>query len=88
MDKSHNTHKEFAQQTCAEHTRKLLGGKSGMMFYDVTSFALRHGDTLSKVGLSKDGMTAEPQYPVCLCQKEAVLFYTLRSTVADTRVSP
>ena len=62
MDKSHNTHKEFAQQTCAEHTRKLLGGKSGMMFYDVTSFALRHGDTLSKVGLSKDSMTAEPQY--------------------------
>ena len=62
MDKSHNTHKEFAQHTCAEHTRKLLGGKSGMMFYDVTSFALRHGDTLSKVGLSKDGITAEPQY--------------------------
>ena len=55
MDKSHNTHKEFAQHTCAEHTRKLLGGKSGMMFYDVTSFALRHGDTLSKVGLSKEG---------------------------------
>lgn len=38
MDKSHNTHKEFAQHTCAKHTRKLLGGKSGMMFYDVTSF--------------------------------------------------
>lgn len=69
MDKSHNTHKEFAQHTCAEHTRKLLGGKIGMMFYDVTSFALRHRDTLSKVGLSKDGMTAEPQYPACLCQK-------------------
>ena len=69
MDKSHNTHKEFAQHTCAEHTRKLLGGKSGMMFYDVTSLDLRHGDTLSKVGLSKDGMTAEPQYPACLCQK-------------------
>ena len=43
---------------------------------------------MSKVGLSKDDMTAEPQYPVCLCQKEAVLFYTLSSTVADMRISP
>ena len=53
MDKSHNTHSEFAQHTCAEHTRKLLGGKSGMMFYDVTSFALRHGEHIEQGGLVK-----------------------------------
>lgn len=35
MDKLYNTQMELARQISVEHTRKILGGKIGQMFYDV-----------------------------------------------------
>ena len=36
MDKLYSTQKELVQQISVEHTRKILGGKIGLMFYDVS----------------------------------------------------
>lgn len=46
-----------------EHTRKILGGSIGLMFYDVTSLYFETGvqDVLRTNGFSKDGKTAESQ---------------------------
>ena len=63
MDKLYNTQMEFAQQISVEHTRKLFGGKIGLMFYDVTTlyFETAKTDVLREPGFSKDGKTAESQ---------------------------
>lgn len=37
MDKLYNTQMELAQQISVEHTRKIFGGKIGLMFYDGTT---------------------------------------------------
>ena len=37
MDKLYNTQKEQVQQISLERTRKILGGKIGLMFYDVST---------------------------------------------------
>ncbi len=54
---------ELAQQISVEHTRKLFGGKIGLMFYDVTTLYFETADTdvLREPGFSKDGKTAESQ---------------------------
>ena len=36
MDKRYNSQKEQVQQISVEHTRKILGGNIGLMFYDVS----------------------------------------------------
>lgn len=36
LDKLYGTQQEPVQQISVEHTRKILGGKIGLMFYDVT----------------------------------------------------
>ena len=63
MDKLYNTQKELAQQISVEHTRKILGGKIGLMFYDVSTlyFETSKTDVLREPGFSKDGKTAESQ---------------------------
>ena len=63
MDKLYNTQKELAQQISVEHTRKVLGGKIGLMFYDVSTlyFETSKTDVLREPGFSKDGKTAESQ---------------------------
>ena len=63
MDKLYNTQMELAQQISVEHTRKLFGGKIGLMFYDVTTlyFETAQTDVLREPGFSKDGKTAESQ---------------------------
>ena len=63
MDKLHKTQKEQVQQISVEHTRKLLGGNVGLMFYDVTTlyFETAQTDVLREPGFSKDGKTAESQ---------------------------
>lgn len=63
MDKLYNTQMELAQQISVEHTRKLFGGKIGLMFYDVTTlyFETAQTDVLRELGFSKDGKTAESQ---------------------------
>ncbi len=64
MDKLCNTQMELAQQISVEHTRKVLGGKIGLMFYDVTTlyFETSQTDALREPGFSKDGKTAEAQF--------------------------
>ena len=63
MDKLYNTQMELVQQISVEHTRKLFGGKIGLMFYDVTTlyFETAQTDVLREPGFSKDGKTAESQ---------------------------
>ena len=61
MDKLYNTQMELAQQISVEHTRKLFGGKIGLMFYDVTTLYFETADTdvLREPGFSKDGKTTK-----------------------------
>lgn len=63
MDKLYSTQKELVQQISVEHTRKILGGKIGLMFYDVSTlyFETSQTDVLREPGFSKDGKTAESQ---------------------------
>jgi len=63
LDKLHDTQKELVEQISVEHTRKILGGTIGLVFYDVTTlyFETDYGDDLRKAGFSKDGKHALPQ---------------------------
>ena len=72
MDKLYNTQMELAQQISVEHTRKLFGGKIGLMFYDVTTlyFETAQTDVLREPGFSKDGKTAESQVVLGLLVSE------------------
>jgi transposase len=58
-----STHQSMVQQISVEHTRKILGGKIGLVFYDVTTlyFETDYGDELRKPGFSKDGKHSQPQ---------------------------
>ncbi len=72
MDKLYNTQRELVQQISVEHTRKVLGGKIGLMFYDVTTLYFETGQTddLREPGFSKDGKTAESQVVLGLLVSE------------------
>jgi transposase len=63
LDRLHNTLQEKIQQISVEHTRKILGGHIGLVFYDVTTlyFESDHSDELRERGFSKDGKHAQPQ---------------------------
>ncbi len=63
LDKLYNTQQERVQQISVEHTRKILGGEIGLMFYDVTTlyFETDSGDELRETGFSKDGKHSQPQ---------------------------
>jgi len=63
MDKLYNTQQESIQKISVEHTRKILGGKIGLMFYDVTTlyFESDYGDGFREPGFSKDGKHSQPQ---------------------------
>ena len=37
MDKLYNTQQETVQQISVEHTRRILGGSIGIVFYDCTT---------------------------------------------------
>jgi hypothetical protein len=37
LDRLHNTQQEKVRQISVEHTRKILGGQIGLVFYDVTT---------------------------------------------------
>ena len=72
MDKLYNTQMGLAQQISVEHTKKLFGGKIGLMFYDVTTlyFETARTDALRESGFSKDGKTAESQVVLGLLVSE------------------
>lgn len=63
MDTLYNTQRELIQQISVDHTRKLLEGRIGIVFYDVTTlyFETAREDVLRSPGFSKDGKTAESQ---------------------------
>lgn len=63
MDKLYNTQQELIQTISVEHTRKILGGQIGLMFYDVTTLYFESSvqDELRMPGFSKDGKTSESQ---------------------------
>ena len=63
LDRLHNTQQETIQQISVEHTRKILGGKIGLVFYDVTTlyFESDNSDEFRERGFSKDGKHAQPQ---------------------------
>lgn len=63
LDKLGSKQKNTVRRISVEHTRKILGGKIGLMFYDCTSlyFETSNEDRLRAKGFSKDGKTAESQ---------------------------
>ena len=63
LDILQSTQQAKIQQISVEHTRKILGGKIGLVFYDVTTlyFETDYGDELRKTGFSKDGKHSQPQ---------------------------
>ncbi len=63
LDKLHKNHQEKVQQISVEHTRRILGGKIGLVFYDVTTlyFETEYPDELRQTGFSKDGKHNQPQ---------------------------
>jgi transposase len=63
LDKLNDTQKDKIQEISVAHTRKVLGGKIGVVFYDVTTlyFETDSADDLRKTGFSKDGKHAQPQ---------------------------
>ncbi|KAA6331092.1 hypothetical protein EZS27_020264 [termite gut metagenome] len=63
LDKLHSTQQEKIQQISVAHTRKRLGGRIGLVFYDVTTlyFESDYGDKLRSSGFSKEGKHSRPQ---------------------------
>lgn len=63
MDKLYKSQREKVQQISVEHTRKILGGSVGLLFYDVTTlyFEAAPRDDIRQAGFSKDGKTSEAQ---------------------------
>jgi len=63
LDKLNSTQKGVVQQISVAHTRKILGGKIGLVFYDVTTlyFETDYDDDLRKQGFSKEGKHSNPQ---------------------------
>lgn len=57
MDKLYRTQRDLIQQISVDHTRKILGGRIGIVFYDVTTlyFETSREDGLRAPGFSKDG---------------------------------
>ncbi len=63
MDKLYSTQQALIQQISVEHTKKILGGRISIVFYDVTTlyFETAKEDDLRSQGVSKDGKTTESQ---------------------------
>ena len=61
MDKLYNTQQEAVLQISVEHTRHILGGCIGIVFYDCTTLYFESfvRDKLCEPGFSKDGKSKE-----------------------------
>lgn len=75
MDRLYDTQRERVQQISVSHTMRLLGGRIGLVFYDVTTLYFESmpqpDDELRQAGFSKDGKTAESQVVLGLLVSEA-----------------
>lgn len=83
LDKLSESQHNTVQDISVEHTREILGGSIGVLFYDVTTlyFEADHEDDLRKTGFSKEGRHKNPQiilgllvsidgYPLAYCIHE------------------
>jgi transposase len=72
LDKLNDSQKDKIQEISVEHTRKVLGGNIGVVFYDVTTlyFETDFADDLRKTGFSKDGKHLQPQVVLGLLVSE------------------
>ena len=74
MDRLYNTQREKVQQISVSHTMQILGGRIGLVFYDVTTLYFESmpqpDDELRQAGFSKDGKTAESQVVLGLLVSE------------------
>lgn len=74
MDRLHNTQQEKVQRASVSHTLGVLGGRIGLVFYDVTTLYFESApdpsDELRQDGFSKDGKTAESQIVLGLLVSE------------------
>lgn len=74
MDSLYDSQREKVQQISVAHTMKVLGGRIGLVFYDVTTLYFEAGpkpeDELRQAGFSKDGKTAESQIVLGLLVSE------------------
>jgi transposase len=63
LDKLHGTQQEKIQQISVAHTKRILGGHIGLVFYDVSTlyFESDTSDELRSTGYSKDGKHNQPQ---------------------------
>lgn len=63
MDRFHASQMEQVKQISYKHTKKVLGGQFGMIFYDVTTlyFEAADEDDYRISGFSKDGKHSNPQ---------------------------
>ena len=63
LDKLNEELKTQVEQISFNHTRKILGGKVNVVFYDMTTiyFEASAEDELRKTGFSKDGKHSNPQ---------------------------
>jgi hypothetical protein len=63
LDVLQSTQQSAIQQISVAHTRGILGGKIGLVFYDVTTlyFETDDDDELRRRGFSKDGKHSQPQ---------------------------
>lgn len=83
LDKLSDIQHRIVHDISVEHTRKILGGHIGVLFYDVTTlyFEADYEDELRKTGFSKEGRHKNPQiilgllvslggYPLAYCIHE------------------
>jgi transposase len=63
LDKLNSKYKHQVEDISFAHTRKLLNGRIGVVFYDMTTiyFESSQSDELRKTGFSKDGKHQHPQ---------------------------
>lgn len=63
MDRLNTRHKAQVEGISFEYTRKILGGKVGVVFYDMTTiyFESDQGDGFRETGFSKEGKHQHPQ---------------------------
>ena len=83
LDKLSDRQHEMVQDISVRHTARLMGGRIGVLFYDVTTlyFEADREDELRKPGFSKEGRHSNPQiilgllvtlggYPLAYCIHE------------------
>ena len=73
LDCLHNTRQGKIQQISVEHTRKILGGQIGLVFYGVTAlyFETDFSDDFRVPGFSRDGKHSQPQVVLGLLASRA-----------------